>query len=657
MSKNILSVKVLNTPLNNNNYGAGNGASADFNNDGYADIVFATDISSTSLNRRTPVAIYTYNSVTKSFDPFKVTIDGISNIWPDVNFGMYIATSDINNDGIPDFIPIDQNEHPASPSTYGPFTGAYQYAYISKSIGNYNKVDLGIGLANMHGWAAINSTDGKFRIAANTPWTGSNPSNFSISTYNDSTGQFDSQLFNDGDSFFSSAGALNSQYFFTTGVDVNDDGNTDIIGLTAPNGINAIYLNNGLGGFTFSKTIDIGLLLDVYVEEVSVGDFNGDGFQDFVALGIDRRGANPSLSKYIRVLINDQNGGFTDQTTAWLGNHFQNSDDSYGYIDTMDINKDGKSDLLWNHFTTNEFINNVTVNVIDVMISMGNTFDLFTMGSEISSPKWDSTISSIGGRLIPISDSQVLMPTDWSFAFNSIVTFIYNQDFYPNHIKITGDEFANKLTGSIYDDYIDGGIGPDKMNGLFGNDVYVIDNNKDIVTEKSNQGIDTVITSITYTLGSNVENLTLSGTTGLSAKGNSLANLIIGSSGNDTINGLLGSDTLTGGLGNDTFVFNTKLGPANIDTITDFTSGDKIALAGSVFSKLKGDKDLSDNLYVQTIVGISTQDTNDYLFYDLESGRLYYDADGSGTKSKPIEVAIIGTGGTSLTANDFSMVN
>jgi Ca2+-binding RTX toxin-like protein len=102
-------------------------------------------------------------------------------------------------------------------------------------------------------------------------------------------------------------------------------------------------------------------------------------------------------------------------------------------------------------------------------------------------------------------------------------------------------------------------------------------------------------------------------------------------------------------------LFNTKLGPANIDTITDFTSGDKIALSGSIFSKLKGDKDLSDNLYVQTIVGISTQDTNDYLFYDLESGRLYYDADGSGVKAA-VQVAIIGTGGVSLTANDFSIV-
>ena len=103
-------------------------------------------------------------------------------------------------------------------------------------------------------------------------------------------------------------------------------------------------------------------------------------------------------------------------------------------------------------------------------------------------------------------------------------------------------------------------------------------------------------------------------------------------------------------------MFNTKLGATNIDTITDFTSGDRIALAGSIFSKLKRDKDLSDNLYVQTIVGISTQDNNDYLFYDFESGRLYYDADGYGSGKDAVQVAIIGSGGVSLTANDFSIV-
>ena len=106
-------------------------------------------------------------------------------------------------------------------------------------------------------------------------------------------------------------------------------------------------------------------------------------------------------------------------------------------------------------------------------------------------------------------------------------------------------------------------------------------------------------------------------------------------------------------------MFNTKLGPTNIDTITDFTSGDRIALAGSIFSKLKGVTDLSDNLYVQSIVGIPSRDdnvTNDYLFYDLESGRLYYDADGYGSGKDAVQIAIIGTGGISLTANDFSIV-
>ena len=61
------------------------------------------------------------------------------------------------------------------------------------------------------------------------------------------------------------------------------------------------------------------------------------------------------------------------------------------------------------------------------------------------------------------------------------------------------------------------------------------------------------------------------------------------------------------------------------------------------------------NLYLQTIVGNSTQDNSDYLFYDFESGRLYYDAYGSGTNAA-VQIAAIGNGGVSLTANYFSIV-
>src|SRR3982751_3180230 len=55
----------------------------------------------------------------------------------------------------------------------------------------------------------------------------------------------------------------------------------------------------------------------------------------------------------------------------------------------------------------------------------------------------------------------------------------------------------------------------------------------------------------------------------LNARGNALANTIVGNDGNNAIDGAAGADTLTGGLGNDAFIFGA--GQANGDTVTDFT--------------------------------------------------------------------------------------
>ncbi|SHN29960.1 Ca2+-binding protein, RTX toxin-related [Rhizobacter sp. OV335] len=119
--------------------------------------------------------------------------------------------------------------------------------------------------------------------------------------------------------------------------------------------------------------------------------------------------------------------------------------------------------------------------------------------------------------------------------------------------SLNGAGGNDTLIGNAGNDTLNGGTGNDSMTGGTGDDTYVIDSTTDVIVEALNEGIDTVQSTLTtYTLGSNVENLLLGGTTGLSGIGNDLANLLTGNSGNNALTGGLGNDTLDGGTGNDT---------------------------------------------------------------------------------------------------------
>lgn len=119
------------------------------------------------------------------------------------------------------------------------------------------------------------------------------------------------------------------------------------------------------------------------------------------------------------------------------------------------------------------------------------------------------------------------------------------------------------LNGGAGDDYLSGNAGTDTMIGGTGDDKYEVDSTGDVVTEASNEGTDLVITSITYTLGENLDDLLLSGAGPQDGTGNALANFIIGNKsanvlrgldGNDTFGGAGGGDTLYGGKGDDKFL-------------------------------------------------------------------------------------------------------
>jgi trimeric autotransporter adhesin len=150
------------------------------------------------------------------------------------------------------------------------------------------------------------------------------------------------------------------------------------------------------------------------------------------------------------------------------------------------------------------------------------------------------------------------------------------------------------LFGGTEDDTLDGGDGADEMHGNEGNDTLTVDDIGDTVIELVNEGEDTVRSSITYTLGDNLENLTLTGDAALAGTGNAASNVLIGNAasntlyglaGNDVLDGALGADTLVGGAGDDTYVVDnagdvvTELAGEGTDTVrsrVSYTLGDHV---------------------------------------------------------------------------------
>ena len=254
-------------------------------------------------------------------------------------------------------------------------------------------------------------------------------------------------------------------------------------------------------------------------------------------------------------------------------------------------------------------------------------------------------------------------PVGWLETFDDAV--------WPSK-TVVGTPGDDQLHGGKGNDDIDGLAGADTMAGRLGDDTYHVDNLGDVVKEGLDAGTDTVISNVDWTLGKNVENLTLVGANqneDLVGIGNKLDNVIVGNAGENRLDGAAGndliksggtvgpfeSDTLVGGEGDDTliggagYITNDLLQGGEGDDVLQVGSGANVLYGGNGSDRLTGGTGdnghwpNSDTLFggagKDTLEGGSFQDGgdgNDHMHIDFA-----YEANG-GAGNDTIE----GTGGT-----------
>jgi Ca2+-binding RTX toxin-like protein len=162
---------------------------------------------------------------------------------------------------------------------------------------------------------------------------------------------------------------------------------------------------------------------------------------------------------------------------------------------------------------------------------------------------------------------------------SSIISINIDAALAPNGLTLVGNAGVNRLVGTAYNDTINGGAGGDDMLGGRGDDVYIVDNARDAITELADQGIDRVETALTHALAANVEDLRLTGTAAINGTGNALANRITGNAARNVIDGGGGTDVMDGAAGSDLYIIAaaTDHSAAEIvDTGTGLTEVDEL---------------------------------------------------------------------------------
>jgi Ca2+-binding RTX toxin-like protein len=223
------------------------------------------------------------------------------------------------------------------------------------------------------------------------------------------------------------------------------------------------------------------------------------------------------------------------------------------------------------------------------------------------------TITELSGTIDTVQSS-----ADWTLG-----TGLENLTLQSGAINGTGNSAANTLTGNTANNVLDGaGAGTlidglkDTLVGGAGNDTYIVHDGDEDINDVS--GTDTVISTATFTLATNVENLRLLGSSDLNGTGNTSANIIYANKGTDTVSyqygatrgvtvslaeALAGVVQTTVGSGSDTL--------SNFEKLIGSSYGDKLTAATAVntLDGGAGNDTLTGSGFNDTLIGGAGNDT------------------------------------------------
>lgn len=307
-------------------------------------------------------------------------------------------------------------------------------------------------------------------------------------------------------------------------------------------------------------------------------------------------------------------------------------------------------------------------------MSGGDGDDTYTVDTiedlveEAASAGVDTVRSTITLSLAENVENLVLTGFDPISGYGNALNNVITGNFSAN--SLYGSDGNDTLEGSWSDDTLDGGAGADTldggpdadaMTGGTGDDIYIVDNAADTVNENVGEGVDSVQSGVTFALGANVENLTLTGFASINGAGNALANTITGNGSANTLSGGGGIDTINGGAGDDTINWawgdgnDVVDGGADNDTLnlTDGASGNilNVAYNGGALTNLAG-------MTLSNIENVNANMGNgiDWLLYSASTAvtvNLTLGTASGFTSIAGVERVIGGSGNDTLTGNNL----